>query len=222
MACQGSAPPARPGLGPRDGGQWPSLLGMPRAAYLFPPCCPAQVRAHPRTSAQRGMSFLTGVPVPTPPLPETWQGCRWSGAGLLQHADLRRRPSCTVGPPVACLAHYPLHTSSWGGRFPSPSVRTKYLTRLASVPSRGGGRGKNRCLTVKRPLCTSLTPPPRPHPRPRPPLSPDGLPWASALILDYEQFPLGTGILTSGPLPVLFLLPEICFSALSSPLSTLP
>lgn len=166
MACQGSAPPARPGLGPRDGGQWPSLLGMPRAAYLFPPCCPAQVRAHPRTSAQRGMSFLTGVPVPTPPLPETWQGCRWSGAGLLQHADLRRRPSCTVGPPAACLAHYPLHTSSWGGRFPSPSVRTKYLTRLASVPSRGGGRGKNRCLTVKRPLCTSLTPPPAPTPAP--------------------------------------------------------
>lgn len=127
------------------------------------------------------------------------------------------------GMSVACLAHYPLHTSSWGGRFPSPSVRTKYLTQLASVPSRGGGRGKNCCPTVKRPLCTSLTPP---RPPPRPPLSPDGLPWASALILDYEHFPLGTGVqtgvLTSGPLPVLFLLPEICFSALSSPLSTLP
>lgn len=66
------------------------------------------------------------------------------------------------GMSVACLAHYPLHTSSWGGRFPSPSVRTKYLTQLASVPSRGGGRGKNCCPTVKRPLCTSLTPPPPP------------------------------------------------------------
>lgn len=59
---------------------------------------------------------------------------------------------------------------------------------------------------------------------PRPPVSPLPHAWSGLLLSFHITYSssLRTCFLTSGPLPVLFLLPEICCCPLSSPLLTSP
>lgn len=115
-------------------GHWPGLLGILRAACLFPTCCPAQVRPHSCTSGQRRMTSLTCMLGPPSPVSNlTWLPMAWD----------RVSPILSVhrGGPVHCRlshgipGHYPLDPCSWGGGSHNPSVRTKYIPRLANVPS---------------------------------------------------------------------------------------